>query len=175
MSEIAKYIPIIIVSFILFDALLVYSWFRGAGPFLKRPKQQGPAVVARKRVIVVSRVANDGTGHALYLVTFRFPDGSEKAFDMGETKPGRKAYDSLYEGDIGTLSYIEIEDIKLKYADKNQRHKGRRLIGFVKAPEYGGAKIRLGGIPSAALFIMTVVMLTVVPISVIGFLVFMSR
>ena len=155
MTEKTKLIAIIIIILILIVIFLVFNWLGKEGPFINKPEQQERVEVTGKRTKNY-RDAEGGPGGTLYFITFKFPDGSVKEFEVGGTGSGKKNYDSLDESDTGILSYIEREDVESKYKDENQYYKGRRFISFEKDPEYGGAKIELPGMSHTAWLIIMI-------------------
>ncbi|MDR3344741.1 MAG: DUF2500 domain-containing protein [Oscillospiraceae bacterium] len=99
-----------------------------------------------ERVKVVSKRIEEGYegGPDTHLITFKFPDGSEKEFDVS---PGsltksfwsagieyKKFYDTFHEGDIGIITYKERNNIEKHIRREKWRWMGRYFISFEKDP-----------------------------------------
>lgn len=145
------------------------SWLRELSPLLHSLEQQEQAEAVGKRTIKRSHDSTgDPGGPTLYFVTFKFPDGSLKEFEVGRRTSGRKRYEFINEGNTGILTYKEIENIEEKYENEDQ-YEGRRFIRFEIDPEYGGVKIEkrglsemtklilIFGIPISAIIILVVI------------------
>ena len=137
-----------IIAFFLF-------WILKDVPFGldNQPEQSVPVEVAEKRIDkehgLRSRNSPSRTTFA-YRISFRFPDGSVKEFEVdrtGEwsystTAPHSPVYDEINEGDTGILIYKELENNEQKYS-KGLQYQGRKFIRFEKDAEYGGTKVEM--------------------------------
>jgi Protein of unknown function (DUF2500). len=140
-------ILLVIILFAMCTLILFGYWFHwreNLAPILSSPEQHEQAEVLGKRTI---KLTHDGTGDpggpTIYFVVFKFSDDSQKEFELGQGKFGRKSYESINEGDIGMLAYKENENILY--------NKGQLFISFEKDPEYGGAKVEQQGLPESRL------------------------
>ena len=92
-------------------------------PSMNTPEQQAYVAVAGKRIYA------DDEGYITFLISFKFSDGSIKAFDEGRDGVSNSerglVYESINEGEKGLLTYKD----------------GGRFISFEKDLEYGGEKI----------------------------------
>ena len=138
-------------------ALIVFFliWILKDVPFGldNQPEQSVPVEVAEKRIDkehgLRSRHSFSHTTFA-YRISFRFPDGSVKEFEVdrtGEwsystTAPYSPVYDEINEGETGILTYKELKNNKQKYSEKAQ-YLGRKFICFEKDAEYGGTKVEM--------------------------------
>lgn len=90
---------------------------------IHRPGQQDWVVVVRKDMYRSSGGV-DGSSSLSYFVSFKFPDGSKKTFNITAPIEPRKYYDSIQEGETGILT-----------------RKDKTFMSFEKDPEYGGLKV----------------------------------
>ena len=118
--------------------------------FKNRPEQTVQAEVASKRIIKDSFYGKHSSIDIyIYVISFKFPDDSIKELQVDrqsyrwppKNDPDSVQYDSLTVGDIGILTYKEIENIEERVQNENVRYGSRLFISFEKDPEYGGLKI----------------------------------
>jgi len=124
--------------FVAFVALLVWiiTVVINEEPVVYGPQQSEQVEVVGKRY--VSDGSIDGSID-YYIVAFKFSDNSVKEFEVGSggflaLNNPRGVYDSVKEGDTGTLTYREIENIEEKYKKEELHYAGREFIGFEKDP-----------------------------------------
>lgn len=117
-----------------------------------KPEKSAQVEVVGKKISKYSSSGSKMSGYRTsytYIVAFEFSDGSVKELSVDrksyrrtpKSEPYSSAYDSIQEGDIGTLIYKEIDNIEGKYKNEEMYWEGRLFISVEKAPEYGGTKI----------------------------------
>ncbi|MDR3345069.1 MAG: DUF2500 domain-containing protein [Oscillospiraceae bacterium] len=104
--------------------------------FAQSPEQGQRTTVAEKRIIAIN--GGEDFDSYNYIVAFRFPDNLVKEFSVGYgskfSKKSRYFYDSLHIGEVGILTYKELEftEEKYKYKGEDLSRGGRRFISFEK-------------------------------------------
>lgn len=114
--------------------------------FKNRQEQTVQAEVASKRIIKDSFYGKHSSIDIyIYVISFKFPDDSIKELQVDrqsyrwppKNDPDSVQYDSLTVGDIGILTYKEIENIEERVKNENVRYGSRLFISFEKDPQYG--------------------------------------
>ena len=103
-------ITILAVGFILIAAIVTFYVIYKVR--LKNTPEQHEQVVVIEKKIKWSSGGEDSSG-ADYIVAFEFPDGSVKKIHVskiGIGKNRREVYDSIHEGDTGTLIYKKMKN-----------------------------------------------------------------
>ena len=150
------FITILILVFVI-PGLIFSIFVLSASPwgrFRNRPEQFEQVEVVDKRVEQSYGGGGKYSGSHVfrYIVAFKFIDGSvkEMRIDVHSTKTKKQEvscdlYDALKEGDTGTITYKEVENVEEKYGyTEDVYYDGRLFISFEKDPEYGGLKILAG-------------------------------
>jgi len=136
-------VSIFILAAVIVGGLMVWqisrTTIRDTNPN-KRPEQFEQVEVTGKRIKQDTNIKR-GKRLTLYthIVTFKFSDNSEKELKVGFES--ERIYNLLQEGETGTLTYKEIENIEQKYENEDDYYKGRLFISFEKDLNYGGGKI----------------------------------
>ena len=120
-----------------FVALLAFMTLKDETVIVNRPEQHEQVEVIGKR-IKYNRIQGSRRSNKTYIVSFKFPDGSEKELQVGKINRS-EIYDSMHKGDTGMLVYKERADIE-KLKKEELQWAGRRFISFEKT---SGGGVRL--------------------------------
>jgi hypothetical protein len=125
--------------------LLLSTIINAMTQFYNRPEQFEQVEVVGKRTKYNSN--GNRPGYYIFIFAFEFSDGSVKELEVGDRgirsneSISNLAYDSIHEGDTGTLIYKEIRNNENVYKNEDMHYAGRFFISFERDSQYGELKI----------------------------------
>jgi len=127
-------ITVLVILFLLFFGIIIWTVTMN---IIESTRFKAALEYSAYVEVVGKRIywdVSDSGSYEDYIISFKFPDNSVKEIQVGGDgwKTKKTVYDSINEGDIGTLSYREEKDIEKRSTKEKWLYRRRQFISFEK-------------------------------------------